>query len=83
MISGEGYRPYLALTEHDDDQLDLAGSRFAIVEDEILARTEPAFEARGFLHDMVDDESEIEFDRRLASMEAVLRRLDAGTVRPR
>lgn len=76
VTSGEGYRPYLALTEHGEDQWDLAGSRFAIVEDEFLARTEPAFDARGFLHEMGDDASEVEFDRRLASMEAALRRLD-------
>lgn len=76
VTSGEGYRPYLALTEHGEGQWDLASSRFAIVEDEIMARTEPAFDTRGFLYEMDDDDIEVEFQRRLASMEAALRRLD-------
>ncbi|MGC4154896.1 MAG: DUF4303 domain-containing protein [Propionicimonas sp.] len=76
VTSGEAYRPYLAATVHGETRWDLADSRYAIVEDELLARAEPAFSARGYLHEMNAEDAEAEYGRRLASMEASLRRLD-------
>lgn len=76
VTSGEGFRPYLTATVRGEAQWDLADSPYAIVEDEILARAEPAFMARGDLYDMTDDAAEEEFSRRMASMEEALRRLD-------
>lgn len=76
VTSGEAHRPYLAATVHGEARWDLAGSPYAIVEDEILARTGGAFTARGQLCDMDATAAEEEYGRRLASMEAALRRLD-------
>lgn len=49
VTSGEGYRPYLAVTVHGEARWDLADGPYDIVGDEILARAEPAFAARGDL----------------------------------
>lgn len=76
VTSGEGFRPYLTATVRGEAQWDLADSPYAIVEDDILARTDPAFTARGLLRDMPREAAEAEFWRRLASMEEALRRLD-------
>ncbi|UOQ58760.1 DUF4303 domain-containing protein [Leucobacter allii] len=76
VASGEAYRPHLAATVRGDGQWDLAEDPDAIVEDDILARTEEAFEGRGQLHEMSDPAAETEYVRRLASLEAALRRLD-------
>lgn len=76
VTSGEAHRPYLAATVRGDAQWDLAEEPYAIVADDILARTEGAFERRGQLHEMSDPSAEMEYARRLASLEEALRRLD-------
>ncbi|SEE96890.1 DUF4303 domain-containing protein [Ruania alba] len=76
VTSGEAYRPYLTATVHGKSRWDLADSPYALVADEILARTDVEFTARGQLHDMDVPDAEEEYWRRLTSMEAALRRLD-------
>lgn len=76
VTTGEGYRPYLAATVHGQSRWDLTAGPYDIVGDELLARAEPAFAARTALHELSTAEAETELQRRLASMEAALRRLD-------
>lgn len=78
VTSGEGYRPYLAATVHGPSRWDLAEGPYDIVGDEVMARAEPAFSARGELHEMSDTDADTEFWLRLTSMEEALRRLDDG-----
>lgn len=74
VTTGEGFRPYLAVTVHGPDRWNLADSPYAIVGDEWLAQTEPAFSARGDLFEAADPDAEWEV--RSASLEEALRRLD-------
>lgn len=76
VTSGEAYRPYLTATVHGESRWDLADSPYVLFADEVMARTEAAFNARGQLSDMDPSQAEEEYWRRLASMEAALRRLD-------
>lgn len=76
VTSGEGYRPYLTATVHGAERWDLADSPYAFVGDELLSRTDSVFSARGELHELSADDAEVEFGRRLASLEAALARLD-------
>ncbi|QOR69867.1 DUF4303 domain-containing protein [Ruania alkalisoli] len=80
VTSGEAYRPYLTATVHGESRWDLADSPYALVADEILARTDVAFTARGQLQDMDAAKAEEEYWRRLTSMEAALRRLDEAGI---
>jgi hypothetical protein len=74
---GEGLRPYLAATVHGDGRWDLADSPYAVVCDEWLAQTQPAFDERGTIDELTPQEWDAELATRLASMEAALRAIDA------
>lgn len=76
VTTGEALRPYLTVTVRGEGQWDLADSPYAIVEDDVLARTDPAFAARGQLNLMNRDDAEREFWNRLLSIQEALRRLD-------
>ncbi len=76
VTTGEALRPYLTATVHGVNPWDLAEGPYAIVGDEWLAMTEPAFAARGDLHQMDAATADREYWARLASMEAALCRLD-------
>ena len=76
VTSGEALRPYLSVTVHGEDQWDHADSPYVIVGDEWFATTEPLFTSRGDLHQMSNAAALLEYDVRLASLEAALRRLD-------
>lgn len=77
VTSGEGYRPYLAATVHGDDRWDFTLGPYDFVFDDILAQTEEDFAARGELHLMNAADAALEHERRLASLEEALRRIDA------
>lgn len=75
VTTGEGLRPYLAVTVDGPGRWNLGESPYAIVGDDWLAQTEPAFSARGDLFETADPDAEWEV--RAASLEEALRRLDS------
>ncbi|WP_179210946.1 DUF4303 domain-containing protein [Cellulomonas iranensis] len=77
VTTGEALRPYLTVTPDGPERWDLADSPYAITGDEHFAHGTALYAARGDLADLPAREAQTEYDQRLASMEAVLRTLDA------
>lgn len=80
VTTGEALRPYLGVTLDGPERWDLPDSPFAVCGDEHLATLDGVYARLGDLADLPPADAETEYQVRLASMEAALRRLDAEGV---
>lgn len=79
VTTGEGLRPYLSITTHDDDPWNLHDSRYALVADDHCERWGSAWNLRWpDIAELDGDQADAQFGCQLATMEEALRQVDVG-----